>query len=158
MPASRRWTRKREDGRHSFAWVCANVHAVKDASIDPNELMGREYEENIFVHDPMRAIGQARALIESAGGAWGASIPQNLQAFKEAMPGITAGITHSKDKNDPDKVYGNFDMRSIKPVVKAPPPVGGSGALAGLGGEAPGYHGVAIRASHFSWTVRGLEG
>ena len=104
----------------SFSWSCTNVQAVKDQSIDPNEVIGREYEENIFVHDPMRSIGQARALIEASGGTWGPSIPQNLDAFKTAQPGITAGIKHTKDKNDPDKVYANFDMRSVKPVVKAP--------------------------------------
>ena len=102
-----------------FEWIATNVHTLKDASIDPAEVLGREYMDNIFVHDPMRAIGQARAIIEQAGGSWGTSLPDNLAAFKAAAPGVTFGITQSKDKNDPDKVYSNTDMRSIKPLVKA---------------------------------------
>ena len=102
-----------------FKFDCLRVHSLKDRSIDPDEIVGREHVERVFISDVMRDIGKARAIIEACGGTWGPSLPKNLADITMRAPGATAGIvsTYIKEK---DRTYSNMDVRSIKPLVNAP--------------------------------------
>ena len=100
----------------AFSFTVTAVHAVKDKSVNQEELIGREYNELIFINNALRDIGKVRALVESAGGVWGSNLLQNLATFQEQIPGMTAGVTNSYHKAT-DRTYANLDYKSIKPLV-----------------------------------------
>lgn len=110
-----------------FEYVCAAVHSLKDRSIDAGEVLGRTYQESIFITDLQRDMGKVRALAEDSGGTWGNNLEENLKNYKERVPGMTAGITnyHNKER---DTTYANLDYKSIKPLVTSP--TAGTGQLA----------------------------
>lgn len=100
--------------------TCQDMHALKDKSIAADEVVGRDYQEFIFINDALRDIGKLRAIIESAGGTWSGSLQENLDGLV-SLNGLTAGITNTHNK-EKDRTYANMDLRSIKPLVQQVPP------------------------------------
>ena len=110
---------KEQDAKVSRATVTFKLEAIscrhaKAPEVDPNSLIGTNFQHRIFIKEFARDIGRVKAFLEDIG----MNASGNLQTLLEMAQGMefVAGIKHTKDKNDKDKVYANLDERSITPL------------------------------------------
>ena len=100
-----------------------------DASIDKDTLVGAEHNERFFIKDVLKDIGRVKAFLTDIGreGSGALSVLLDQSIGHEFI----GGIKHTKSKNDASVVYGNLDMKSLKPMggaataAPAAPKVGG---------------------------------
>ncbi len=81
------------------------------------QMVGEMHEEMIFISDAIKAVAEAKFFMAAAGFAGTGSFDNMLDGFVGTR--FTGKVAHSSPKNDPDKVYANLDMKSVKPAVAA---------------------------------------
>ena len=98
-----------------FTLEVVECMAVAADDKTPEGMVGVAHEENIFVMDVQKAVGQAKFLMRSAGYAATGSLNELLDGFCGTK--FAAKIKQKAKKNDPDTIYANLDMKSVKPVA-----------------------------------------
>lgn len=89
--------------------------AVASDDKTPESMVDVEHEENIFIIDVQKSIGQAKFFMQAAGHNATGTLNQLLDGFCGTK--FAAKIKHKAKKNDPDTIYANIDMKSVKPVA-----------------------------------------
>ena len=93
---------------------------AEDATPEMAEaLVGKECNFPFFMKDVAAGIGKVKYLMAHSGftGVPGGDFTAQLDGFCGTVFDVI--ITHGKNKNDPDKPYVNFDMKSITPPAVA---------------------------------------
>lgn len=97
---------------------CLDVVRVNDNEFTGNEadLIGKIHRETFFLNRDIEvALGYNKAFLKDIG----APYVSGLAALIAASSGtrFQAPITHTKNKNDADKVYVNLNRMKLKPVA-----------------------------------------
>lgn len=100
-----------------FELEVAECYAVASDVETPESMVGKVHEENIFVNDVRKSVGQAKFLMQEAGYVGTGSLNDQLDGFCGHK--FKAKIKHRAKKNDPDTIYANIDMKSVKPADAA---------------------------------------
>lgn len=98
--------------------------ACKDPSVDPTALVGITHSERVFLKDLRKDLGRVKSFFVDIGLTGPGSYADHAQQAVGAE--FVAPITHSKDKNDPDRIYANLDFNKIEPLAGAAVPAGGA--------------------------------
>jgi len=111
------------------------VRQLMDASIDKATLIGAEHTERFFIRDVLKDIGRVKAFMEDIGRTDTGPLSELLD--RAIGTEYVAAIKHTKNKNDTSIVYGNLDMKTIKPLGgdAAPAATGAAPKPAGLFGK-----------------------
>jgi len=96
-----------------FEFEIVNVLAFVDDGINPDEWIGKDHRETIFIQDVLKGVGQAKAIMTNAGFSGTGSLQELMDAFVGTE--FEAPIGQRKDKNDPDRIYANIKIGKIMP-------------------------------------------
>lgn len=90
---------------------CEKCYAVKSEEFDETTMIGFKHNESIFLKDLAKDLGLVKGFLERIGMT-GVS---KLDAAMDAATGMkfVANITHSRNKDDPDKPWVNMDIKGI---------------------------------------------
>ena len=99
----------------AFELEVVECMAIASGDKTPESMVGVIHEENIFIIDVKKSIGQAKFLMRQAGYTATGTLNELLDGFCGTK--FAAKIKHKAKKNDPDTIYANIDMKSVKPVA-----------------------------------------
>jgi hypothetical protein len=114
-----------------FVFKIFDVKAITDPDINPDDWMGKEHREMIFVKDLKKSVGYAKHIMAKAGFAGNGKLGDLLDAFCGTR--FYAPIKQTKDKNDSDRVYANIVAKQIVPM-EAPATATAGGTALNVGG------------------------
>ena len=98
----------------AFETEIVDCSAVIAEGKTEEDMVGVKHNENIFIGDVGKALAQAKFLMEAAGHSGSGSLKEMLDGFCGTK--FTARVKHRKDKNDPDRVYANIDLKTVAPA------------------------------------------
>ncbi len=97
-----------------FKLEIIGVRQLKDASLDKDALIGTEHTERFFIKDVLKDIGRVKAFMEDIGRTDTGPLTELLDRCTGHE--FVGAIKHTKNKNDTSIVYGNMDMKTLKPI------------------------------------------
>ena len=90
--------------------------AIASDEHSPESIIGAIHEENFFIKDVQKTIGSAKRFMRIAGSpVMSGSLTDLLDGFCGTK--FFGKIKHRPKKNDPETIYANLDMKSVKPVA-----------------------------------------
>ena len=111
-----------------FEFEIVNVMAFVEDNINPDEWIGKQHRETVFITDVAKGVGQAKAIMSNAGFTGSGSLQELLDAFVGTE--FDAPVAQRKGKNDPDHVYANVKIGKIVPHAVEAVAAAGNGGLA----------------------------
>lgn len=100
----------------AFELEVTDCMAVASEEKTTEQMVGVIHEENIFITDVKKSVGQAKFLMRAAGYTATGTLNELLDGFCGTK--FAAKVKQKPKKNDPDTIYANIDMKSIKPVAE----------------------------------------
>ena len=103
-------------GVYSFEFEVLNVLSLKDPTLDEADYIGSAHYEGFAIFDFVRDTGKVKALIKQAGYVPPSNVIADMLAgfINHEFVGV---IKQRKDRNDPDTVYSNLDLKACQPVA-----------------------------------------
>ena len=105
-------------GTMNGEFAVLEVKSTKKFDGDNENLVGSSHFEGVMIFDAERDFGKWMAIMLDSGfykKGSGKSLGQVFRDFGESGHKFEAGISHRKDRNDPDKSYAELDLNSVKP-------------------------------------------
>lgn len=82
----------------------------------PEGMVGVKHDETIFIIDVQKSVGQAKFLMTEAGYRATGTLQELLDGFCGTK--FSAKVKHKAKKNDPETIYANIEMKSVKAVAE----------------------------------------
>lgn len=95
-----------------------NCEALVDKNLDPASQIGEFHRETIFISDPVKDFGRAKAFVADTGMDITPGQPVSTQLLELTDQTFRGEIKHTKDKEDKTKVYANINMQTLKDLNK----------------------------------------
>jgi len=96
-----------------------NCEALVDKQLDPASQIGEFHRETVFITDPVKDFGRAKALITDASLEVTAGQPVPAQLLELTDQTFRGAIKHTKDQEDKTKVYANLNPQTLKALNTA---------------------------------------
>lgn len=93
--------------------------SMRDTSLNPADYAGTEVRHMFFIGNIRKDIGKIVSFMQDTGYT---PAPNSLKESLEQYVGheFLAAVRHRKDANDPDRVYANFDLKTLRPLQAQP--------------------------------------
>ena len=104
----------------SFKFTVLNMQP-KDAGINPQEFIGKDYIENIWIIDGERDFGKVKAIIMNSGfSAGNALLQEECARWGASKHRMLARLVQTADRNNKDRKFTNMDYTrgSIAPLAQ----------------------------------------
>lgn len=109
-----------------FDLECIACRRVKDSTLAAEDMMGMAHRERFFIRDLLKDLGRIKAFLQDMGMQGQGKLNDLLDSAIGHE--FVCAIKHRKDRNDPDKLYGNVDFATVEPLA----PKAATGSAGGL--------------------------
>ena len=89
------------------------LNLVGASEVDPESLIGRTHRETFFLSNLEEGVGRQKALMARSGFAESGKLTDLLDQFTGHT--FIAAVKTRKDKNDPDRIFANIDLKKVQP-------------------------------------------
>ena len=89
------------------------LNLVGATEADPESLIGKTHRETFFLSNLEEGVGRQKALMARSGFAEAGKLTDLLDQFTGHT--FVAALKTRKDKNDPDIVRANIDLKKVQP-------------------------------------------
>lgn len=100
-----------------FVCTAQGYRTVKDASLNPADLVGMEHRERFIIRDVLKDLGRAKAFMVDVGQTGSGTLEQLVHNCIGLE--FVAAVKHTVDPNDKDRKFANFVQSTIEPNTGA---------------------------------------